>query len=423
MSKTLKGAIFSLTDVFVPDKSWKPIPPQTLKALIQLIKFLKSKGIQPIVFANREKLIGNTNLEKVITDQVGELPWLIVERDESLEWKPRAGALPRVLQRMDWDRTEAIYIGNSRVDMQAAVNAKVLFLNATWYGENTPYGIKFDSPQSIAQFVDIFCLRKSLWHYAIEDDDFAYYSLAPFSTLKPEFAVYSQDAKDSAKFGAGHPDFWTKYLWSTIYFSELYKEIDFIVPYPGHKSTKQHQSTACNIIEEPMLAFAKCFGIEYLRDLIVRHTTAIKSQSARNSGVGYTLGHCNQLNTIHLNLTPLKGSGKQRFPHNPLVGKVVLIVDDICTQGYSLDAARVYIKKAGAARVICLSWLKTINTDYMRIRGLTPSDFDPFDTNRFEKVTKTAVYSYRNHIVDRDAPGEIDDRLAAYDNWAYPDNI
>ncbi len=63
-------------------------------------------------------------------------------------------------------------------------------------------------------------------------------------------------------------------------------------------------SAACEIIEEPMLAFTKCFGIEYLKDLIIRHKDSLKSQTARQQGK--QLDHRNQLNTIHLNPTLLE---------------------------------------------------------------------------------------------------------------------
>lgn len=408
MSKSLKGVIFSISNVLAPkDTDMYTIYPEVER----LLKFILDRGLQPVVFANRPKRCGSESLEDVLSNRIGRFPWFIAFRDRL---PPKQRGMEYILSQMGWDATEAIYIGSKHDDMLAALHGGVLFLNAMWYETETDYGIKFESPRDVARFIDIFCLRKSLWHYSICDQGFEYYSLAPFSTYKPEFAIYSQDAKDSAKFGAGHPDFWTKYLWSTIYFSELYKKIDFVTPYPGHKSV--NISIASNILEEPMLAFTKCFRMEYLRDLIIRHTTSRKSQSARTSGE--VVDHCNQLNTIHLNPTPLKGSGKRRYSSNPLEGKTVLVVDDFCTEGYSLEAARIYMRMAGA-NVICLSWLKTINTNYKRIRNLEPVKFNPFEPNEFSFIRQCKEYSYRDYILDAYAPEEIDSRLAAYDNWCW----
>ncbi len=410
MSKSLKGVIFSINDVLIPRNGENY---DVSIEIIQLIRFIFDKGLQPVVLANHEKMLGDKTLEEVLTDKVGEFPWFIALRDNTPK-KPKPDAMKYVLSQMGWDATEAIYVGNTKDDMITALHPKVLFLNAIWFNQNTDYGIKFESTRDVGRFIDIFCLRDSLWHYSISDDNFEYYSLAPFSTYKLEFSIYSQDAKDSAKFGAGHPDFWTKYLWSTIYFSELYKKINFVTPYPGHKAS--NVSVASNIIEEPMLAFTKCFGIEYLRDLIIRHTSSDKSQTARNSG--RKVDHLNQLNTIFINSKPQKGSGKF-YKEISLQGKTVLVVDDFSTQGYSLEAARIYLKQAGA-NVICLSWLKTINTNYNRIRNLTPHKFDPYQANTFLSVTKNTEYTYRDHILDKYAPEEIDSKLATYDNWQFP---
>jgi predicted phosphoribosyltransferase len=95
--------------------------------------------------------------------------------------------------------------------------------------------------------------------------------------------------------------------------------------------------------------------------------------------------------------------------------KTVIVVDDFCTEGHSLDAARVYIRKAGA-KVVCLSWLKTINTNYKRIRKLHPLYFNPYQPNQFSSV-EYQEYIYRNYISDRAGPEEIDSRFAAYDDW------
>lgn len=413
MTKKLKGMIFSIGDVLSSTR-WSQ---QTFSEIILLLKFIQSKGLQPIVLANRPQAFDGQSVESLITQQVGEFPWFMTIRD-NLPMKPKAGAIKHVLGVMGWDETEAMYVGNKDDDMRTAVNGGVLFLNACWYGQNTNYGIKFETPLDVGRFIDIFCLRDSLWHYQIKDESLEYYSLGTFSTMRPDLAVYSEDAKNSAKFGAGHPDFWTKYLWSTIYFSEVYKRVQFVAPYPGHKSSEI--SVASNIIEEPMLAFTKCFRITYLRDLIIRHTTAQKSQKARNSGI--QIDHNTQLSTINLNPHPLRGSGDSTYKNSPIKGKTVLVVDDICTRGYSLEAARIYLENAGA-NVICLSWLKTINSDYTK--NVTPysSKIDPYTPNEQWPDSQSKSFPYQRYITDRDAAGEIETKLAAYKEWVWPTGL
>lgn len=422
MAQILKGIILGIDNILATGKEDNAqINQNILNETGRLINFLNQNGIQPVVLANRDWLINGQRLKDFLASQWGSsFPWFIAKRG-NVPYKPSRNAINHVLDNMKWDANETIYLGNSIDDMRTAVNGSVLLLNITWYCKNTGYGFEFSSPRDVARFIDIFCLRNNFWHYSINHEGLEYYSLGPYSTYKPEFAVYSEDAKNTVKFGAGHPDFWTKYLLSTIYFSGLHKRIDLVAPYPGHK-----QGSAFNVIAEPMLTFTKCFNKAYLSDLIVRHTTATKSAFARSSG--QKLDHLNQLNTINLNQYPLnpRGSGNTPYKNCPLTkGKTVLIVDDICTRGYSLEAARIYVEQTGA-NVVCMSWLKTINTEYEQI--LSSSKFNPFQSNSFQPSSFSSTFSvikhsYQNCILDTLAPEQIDSRLSEYDDWQWPNGI
>ena len=407
MNRKIKGVIFSIGNVLYP----KDLEYEYLSEIELLIKFLLYKDLVPVVLANRDVYThSGEHVESYFDKKVGHFPWFISLRDNTPP-KPRAEAMQYVLDKMGWDSSEAVYVGNTNDDMRTAVNGKILFLNACWYPQETQYGITFDSPKEVTRFIDLFCLRNHLWHYEIDENNLRYYALGPYSTFKPNFAGYSEDARSFAKseLGGGRPDFWNKCIWSTIFFSDLYQKIDFVAPYPGHKAGDQ-----TNVIDDPMLAFTKCFRIEYLRNLILRHKTSLKSQTARISN--QSLDHLNQLNTIHLNLSPTKGSGKT-YNNFSLQGKCVLVVDDFCTQGYSLEAARSYLNQAGA-EVICMSWLKTINTNYSRID--IPISFDPYEKNFFESVPPPRNYAYEKYIVDPYAPGEISLIFQDYDSWKWP---
>jgi hypothetical protein len=249
-----------------------------------------------------------------------------------------------------------------------------------------------------------------LWFHEIHDNGLDFYALAPFSTMKPEHTMYSEDARAAAKHGQGHPDFWIGAIVSTLYFSGVCHSVNFICTYPGHRAGSGNA-----VMNESMDILGKCFRAKYLPDMILRHTTAIKSQGARNSGT--PIDHLNQLNTICLNKTPAKGPGTT-YKHSPLtVGKTVLLIDDICTRGYSLESARAYIEQTGA-KVIMAAWLKTINTD---ISALDPlNKFDPYLENTFTTVSNSKSYPYHGHIVDRLAPAELTNQFSHYQNWDWP---
>ncbi|VVP61559.1 hypothetical protein PS874_06287 [Pseudomonas fluorescens] len=408
MSSKLKGVILSIEDVLLQQgKTDKDVFAEVNK----LIKYFKDSKIQFVVFTNREWTVnGKTPLEEALKEIWGEFPYLCRAKDPRIPPKPRAEATAYVLRLMEWESTEVVYIGASDSDMQTAVNGGLLFLRATWYANKTEYGFEFATPKDIARFIDTFCFRDHLWCHEIHDGNFEYYALAPFSTMKPEYTLYSEDARAAAKHGLGHPDFWIGAIVSSLYFSGIHKRINYITVYPGHKA-----GSGNDVMNDAMAIFGKCFRKNYLPDLIIRHTTAQKSQTARNSGIA--LDHLNQLNTIVLNRAPLR-TPTERYKSPPIgKGKVVLLIDDICTRGYSLESARTFIEKAGAS-VIMVSWLKTINTD---IEELAPCEkFDPYKATAFKDARVQKTHSYRGNIVDYLAPEELTEIFQSYKNWDWP---
>jgi hypothetical protein len=165
-----------------------------------------------------------------------------------------------------------------------------------------------------------------------------------------------------------------------------------------------------------MIILGKCFRKSYLSDLIVRHVTATKSQTARREGK--PLDAKNQLETIHLTRLPLRDDGGKRYKTSPLSsGKTVLVLDDICTEGYSLDAARNFIQQTGA-KAILVSWLKTPNRAYSRID--IAQRFDPFGPRTFAALPAAKRYLFSDHVADRKAPQVIGACLEAYKSWDWP---
>ncbi|MDK1358535.1 phosphoribosyl transferase, partial [Cronobacter sakazakii] len=85
---------------------------------------------------------------------------------------------------------------------------------------------------------------------------------------------------------------------------------------------------------------------------------------------------------------------------------------------FSFESARAYIEATGA-RVILVSWLKTINTDISTL-GQLPK-FDAYKPNIFEKAPVGKTHSYRDNIVDILAPTELTRLFSAYKNWDWPE--
>jgi len=128
--------------------------------------------------------------------------------------------------------------------------------------------------------------------------------------------------------------------------------------------------------------------------------------------------HLNQINTIHLNPAPIKNKKGDRYVRPPLgAGKTVLVVDDFCTEGNSLEAARAYIQAAGS-KAIGLAWLKTINRDYKEIRPLPK--LLPYQPNQLSAPPKVVFHGYHTHIRDGQAAADLKEVFEKYAKWDWP---
>lgn len=416
---SLKGMIFSLSDVLAHKGK---LDPELLGEVVKLLKFLISKGVQPVLVSNSAWVVtgadGNKRtFQEYLSDLVGtKLPYYQGGRD--IAYKQFSGSMAPILEAFGWIPSEVFYVGNTHDDAKAASNAGFPLLNAKWHGDNSPYGFEFSSPKEVASFIDCCCLTPGDWFWGIEDGNLRVYAIAPFaeySRAYPEGAIYSSDAKNAVKADAGNVRFWGLLMAARIHMSGIGAEIDFATPYPGHKSAskKTELMNAVAIVSGSLRA-------RYLFDFIQRHSDAPKSQTLRVSGGSPSIE--NQLNSIKLNPHATMTGEKQRkykYPPN-LIGKTVLVVDDICTQGYSLEAARAFFEAAGA-KAILVSWLKTPGpNDYHAVRALSSEIKKPFKPYTSTGVTQF-VYSNSGNVINRNADNEIAEAYTKYATWEWPE--
>ena len=276
-------------------------------------------------------------------------------------------------------------------------------------------GINSKSPKDIARFVDCLCLGLNNWFWVLREGELRVYALAPFTTLSPsltEAHAYSANARATAKDGAGDATFWGRLLAARVYFSGLVDEINYIAAYPGHAPASKQ-----TVVADALTILAQSLHRQYLPDLIIRHAKAQKSQSARAAGGAVDIQ--NQLSTIRLNRLPKKGPDGAPYKGNPLgKGKTVLLVDDICTQGNSFEAGRAFIEKTGA-KVICLSWLKTINSGYRAINGEVPL-VNPYVPYMGAERIPVIEHRYSGSIVGRAAATDLAQIYERYFHWEWP---
>ncbi|TMS47689.1 MULTISPECIES: hypothetical protein [Acinetobacter] len=420
----LQAVVFSLRNVFFNDAD-RNIDLQLIGRLIKLIKHLAKKGIKVILHSN-DRWYMRRDRQITVADHLSQITgenisYYNTDDFPAMPRKPRAEAIPYILNNEGLAPNEIIYVGCNANDWRACINAKILFIKATWIKSDAeiPYGFSFDDMAALARFIDICCIQANqndLINY--KDEHIEYYTLSPFSTYKPQFEAYSASARSTAKklTQDAEPDFWLMLLIAKIYFSGLYQEIQTIIAFPGHKI-----GFGNTVMDEALDVFAKCFRMSYLHNALVRHTQSIKSQTARNQGQSETLGIYNHLNTLMLNRNPIKFGTTKPLVGNPYKGKTILLIDDIATAGYSLDAASLLLKRANAKRVVCFSWLKTINTALQISRQPLPPAYPVFtainDANRLYPAPNQVYINYQSIMSSAVIGYEMSKLFADFINW------
>ncbi len=415
---TLRGAIFSLRNVLAKEGG---VDTETALETVKLIKYVLSVGVQPVLVSNSLWTMRDTGepFNDFFSRLVGQkLPYYQGGKD--MAYKQYAAAMNHVLGMHGWVPQEVVYVGNTQQDIQAAANGGLLFLNAKWHEVNSPFGFEFDSPKEIAKFIECCCLIPRDWFWRIEKDNLRVYTIAPlgeYSKAYPEAATYSSDAKNAVKFGLGDLRFWGLLMAARMHLSGVAAEASYVAPYPGHKVTSQK----ADLLQAVKIASGS-LRARYLEDFVVRHTDAPKSQALRN--IGQQPSAIDQLATIHLRTDPLKTGvvgGRYRTPPK-IKDRTLLIVDDICTQGHSLEAGRAFSEAAGA-KVICLCWLKTPGAnDYCEITSVAPNIKQPY--SKYAPVSITVdTHSNAGNVVNKNAAVEIAHAFSRFNGWQWPDGI
>jgi hypothetical protein len=400
----LKLVLISPSGTLVKDgKLHAPLVSELCAAIGRLHK----AGVRTAVWSNRSWTVNQTTpMQDYLSAKAGVPVECVGAGTHGFPARRRAGSLTPLLQHFSVARHEVILVGNSDEDLKAGVNNDLLLLRPDWYPSGSEYGFSVKSIAELERFCMIFGVRQHPIYWSIQDKGLRVFAMGPYSTKIQAYAGFGVDAFRAAKHEQGSLEFWHRLVVSGLYFSALTSQFDYIASYPGHASGLKVRA-----IDEVMTSLGKCFRQTFFPDLIVRHASSIKSAYANPSEKTF----CNQLNTIRLNAHPHPwGQSTARKSPIGLNGKTVLIVDDICTNGRSLEAARAYIESTGGTALL-FAWLKTINSNFLR---LNPSPtLKPFASNSVATEPAFESYSYAQGIIDSNAPAEIATLLDAYKAW------
>jgi hypothetical protein len=285
------------------------------------------------------------------------------------------GSAGPILSRLGVKPQETILVGNEQEDMLAGLHNQLLLVRPEWYPASHSYGFEIPSIGELAQFCELFGLRRYPIYWSINNSNlFRVRAMGPFSTFSPDFAAFGADARNAAKLGGGTLRFWFLMIISSLYFSGLIHEVDYMCPFPGHNPAVP--SAPGKGFDAIMSTLGKCFNKTYLPDLILRHVTSTKSQPIKAANRTF-------LNHLHKRAQP--GCGPRLY-------------------------------RGGSA--VLFAWLKTINVGFAHMR--TGPTLRPFEANLIGAEPPALEYRYSSNIVSRDAPAEIEQTRVAYRRWKWP---
>lgn len=416
----LKGIIISRKGVF---ESSGGIDSNILDEQKMLIKYLVSREIKPILISDIAWKFpiaeaAGIPYQKYLSDAC-ETDLVYYQEGIDIGSKRRTESMKKILADQNLKSSEVVYVGNTRDDMMAATNGGLMFMNATWYETNSPHGFTFCSPKDFCRFIDCCCVIPKDWFWKLEQDDLRVYSIAPLAEVSPRYPEgvhYSRDAKLAVKHNSGQIRFWGMLIAARIHLSGIGAEASYVVPYP--RSSAQSETT---ILMNSVRIISLTLRDQYLHDFICRHRDAPKSQYLRRSSLKPRIE--NQLNTIHLISNPTKpGIKQERYIRRPKThGKTILVVDDICTEGYSFEAARAFLEATGA-RVVMMSLLKTPGRDYHEIKSLNLPIENPFQAYTYQGHV-SQPHLFNESIANDLASKQINEAYTKYHSWNWPAEI
>jgi hypothetical protein len=396
---TLKLVLISVDNTFASEGKMQG---RIVKDLAALARDLDARGVRVALWSNKSwKLNDGTPIQEHISK--------IANVEIKIHGAGNDGCPPRRLKNSALPVIAKYGVSRHETVLLAGVNSGLLLIRPDWYAKQMDYGFSVPDVNELRRFLFVFGLREYPIFWQIRDGDVDVSASGPYSTMRPDYAEFGASARDVAKHGIGRRDFWFYLLVSSVYFGDLLQDINIICTYPSHGVGVRGQIK--QEIDETLARLGKCFRKPYFYDLVIRHKAALKSQPIAAANRKLTT----QLNSIHLNRHPHPNcSATPRKTALSLRGKVVLLVDDFCTSGRSLEAARAYIQAAGGA-MRALAWLKTINTSYMGIIELP--QLEPFQPNLLQNEPAVKAFPYAHAIVAPSAPSEIRQIYRDYVTW------
>jgi hypothetical protein len=350
----LRGILFDFDGPLVVDHTCTP-----RDGVIDLLKALNERGLIFGAMSNRPKADIETRSAKAFGGPLA-LDSIHCATDPGCKKKMGGSLVASFCQNHGLMPHEILVVGDDKQGVVEALNGRAFGFHASWGDGVSEYGIHVDTPEELLDYLDVFFLKKHYWYAAYSGCDsrgrvVELRSLidgngAHSENVKKAIIETLKERKDARFAGASFSKFLMAHMLASAYLDGLFSaertQLLWQV-YPGHDKGSKPPPVIQATIESFKLFRSKASEKDYYG--IRRWKTASRSSTARVGGdpkdrAKITFG--NQLSTICL----AKGT--------KVSGKRVYVIDDFCTEGYSLEAARNLYSAAGAKIVYLFAFGK-----------------------------------------------------------------
>lgn len=322
--------------------------------LDDLIEYLKLNNIRIAILSTYR----NSVKDSVLADRL-VVPDAVVTQGQVGKPKGSDMWIRKTCEILSIHEHECLYLGGKVTDWRSAINTPTFYIQTTWSNTTLDNATTFytESPHEIIAVLDNFLDRPAYYGYNKSSQitsthircllpanislpsDTINFKLQEIFTYNREFYVNGNNVKHILMF----------HLLASLYAEGILNRYDGERPviftvYPSSNPDKTDTH-----FDEFISVVSKMFHGSFIPDIFERHTKAIDTslervnakRENRDAQVGIT---------VQSNSVIIRSKYKEKIQN-----RLVVVLDDFCTNGNSLDWARNLLKAAGVKRVVLAS--------------------------------------------------------------------
>lgn len=120
--------------------------------VLETLKFLKEKGIKTAIVTSRMK---QSTIDALDNFNISSYFDVVVSADDTVNHKPHKEPLLKAIDKLNSNPSETYYVGDSKFDMECAINANAIPVLAGWQKNSEELAKKYNIEYVLAKMWDL----------------------------------------------------------------------------------------------------------------------------------------------------------------------------------------------------------------------------------------------------------------------------